>query len=155
MLRAATLPGGTRDGALDGLIATAEKLRQEIKADKTLDGQTLQRLEGRIDDLRRDIQGVTDQGKPDPMAKYATLKDWQREVDEIYQLDPSRHDDAWKRLIKKYDDAILMRDNDKSLSDTQRDTISDRLEEALRLISENRQKSEQLQRSDIHNNTPR
>jgi hypothetical protein len=147
LLKAAALPGSTVEGALDGLKATAERLREQILADKTLDPQVSVQLQGRLDQIRKDIQSKTDSGKPDPMAKYATLEQWTREIGAVQQLDPARHNDAWARMMKKQEDAISLFEKDTELSDQQGVTVLSTLRKALEMITDQREKSEKLRTS--------
>jgi hypothetical protein len=154
VLKAGQMPGGTREGALDGLISTAERLREQITSDTTLDTQTRTQLTGRLDQIRRDIQQVTNSGTPNPLAKYVTLEQWRQQTDAINKLDPSKHNDGWERMMKQHQDMSDLRDRDTELSDKDRQTVSEVLRRALEMISAFRKQAERLQDANTEKGDP-
>lgn len=154
VLKAGQMPGGTREGALDGLISTAERLREQITGDTTLDTQTRTQLTGRLDQIRRDIQQVTNSGTPNPLAKYVTLEQWRQQTEAINKLDPSKHSDGWERMMKQHQDMSELRDRDTTLSDQDRQTVTEVLRRALEMIGAFRKQAERLQDANTEKGDP-
>lgn len=130
--RIAQTPGGTQEGAMDGIFGAASRIRSQIEGDTALDGNQSKILLGKLASVLTAANEVTKGGQPDPTKAYPDDTFWQKAAEQIVRLDESKHEDAWKRYMARLDESIDRLKKDTSLSESQRAQVEDVLDRAMK-----------------------
>ena len=130
--RIAQTPGGTQEGAMDGIFGAASRIRSQIEGDGELDGNQQKLLLGKLASVLSAANEVTKRGQPDPTKAYPDDAFWEKAAEQIVRLDPSKHDEAWKRFMARLDEFTDKVDKDTALSPAQREQVEDVLNRAMK-----------------------
>lgn len=129
--RIAQSTDGKVEGAMDGLIGAAANVRAKIENDEELFDQQRTALLQQLSDLISEANAVTKSGEPDPAAAYPDDAFWTKAARQIVQLDPDKHDTAWKRYMAHYDEINKRLDDDPAMTPEARGKVEATLKRAL------------------------
>ncbi len=130
-------PSVKKEGAIDGLNGRLNLLRDRIDKDPAVIPHDKTVLLGKIDTLKKSLFDAARTPAPSPKSAYPDRAYWQRLAEGIVKLDQSKHDDAWKRFLARYDDVLKQWTGDTALVDPDREEVRLNLAFALTL-AENR-----------------
>lgn len=151
--RIAQTPGGTQEGAMDGIFGAASRIRSQIEGDGALDGNQSKLLLAKLASVLTAANEVTRRGQPDPTKAYPDDAFWEKAAEQIVRLDETKHDDAWKRYMARLDENIERLKKDTALSDSQRAQVEDVLDRAMKRAGNALQLATRMQTAEIEQDT--
>ncbi len=144
-------PNSRREGALDGLIAGVNRVLIQVEEDTTIDGLTQTQFKNRLNDLLRRANAAGDTPKPSALSNYPSLDDWRNLAQQIDKLDPSKHEEAWKRYMARYRKVAEDAGKDQAIVGPDRTKMDDILDRALQLAEIGLNRASRLQTAGLEN----
>lgn len=122
------------DGASDGVRGAINMLLGQVEKDDTLGQDEKLALNTALTDLMTRVDVAAQPDPVDPGAKYPTLAQWEKLIEGLVRLDPSRREDAQKRLLAKIAEVRKQVQGDDALVNPRRGEINDILRQAIELL---------------------
>ena len=126
-----TSTNAKKDGAGDGISGAIRVVEGQIENDDLLEDGEKNALLAQLTDLRDRVDTAAAPAPADPTAKYPTLAQWEKLVEGIVRLDPSKQQDARKKLLARIRQVREMFQQDEDLVEPQRSEMNDVFREVL------------------------
>ncbi|MGC5198374.1 hypothetical protein, partial [Aphanothece microscopica] len=94
------------EGTIDGLVGRLKMLRERVSADNTLEDHDRGLLETKINDQIKRLIAAAEVAPVSAKAKYPDLAFWEKLADQIQRLDPTKHEEGWKRFIARHGEMV-------------------------------------------------
>jgi hypothetical protein len=126
-----TSANAKKDGAADGISGAIRVIEGQIDADDLLEDGEKNALLAQLTDLRDRVDAAAAPAPANPAGKYPTLAQWEKLIEGIVRLDPSKRLDAQKKLLARLTQVRDMFRQDEDLVEPHRGEVRDVLREVM------------------------
>lgn len=143
------------EGTIDGLVGRLKLLRERVSADTALIDHDRGVLEGKINDQIKRLNEAAKVAPVSAKAKYPDLAFWEKLADQIQRLDPSKHEEGWKRFMARHGEMVSQWMTDTDLTETEREEVRLVLDKALMLAGQKLNRQGQMTEAKIEDIDPK